>query len=183
MNQINNIEIRTSSLHKGDCLNILEKAPSESIDCIITDPPYNLGIFMHKRGTNLKKMRDNQFAYAGWDNLEFEEWQKNMSNFLEQCSRILKKRGTLIVFMRKDIKDKLVELCQELMDDLNLNKIRKITNGARNGRVELDEFKPKPSKPIFDKIDALLAEHYHFTPIELDYIVNYDVKFRMSDEL
>ena len=85
--------------------------------------------------------------------------------------------------MKKDIKDKLVELCQELMEDLNHNKIRKVTNGARNGRVEFDEFKPKPSKPIFDKIDALLAEHYHFTPIELDYIVNYDVKFRMNDDV
>lgn len=23
-------------------------------------------------------MRAYQFAYAGWDNLEFEEWQRNM---------------------------------------------------------------------------------------------------------
>ena len=54
---------------------------------------------MHNRNTNLKKMRENQFAYAGWDNMEFKVWKRNMSRFLKECSRILKKRGTLIVFM------------------------------------------------------------------------------------
>lgn len=44
-------------------------------------------------------MRANQFAYAGWDNLEYKEWEKSMVTFLNECSRILKKKGTLIVFM------------------------------------------------------------------------------------
>lgn len=36
-------------------------------------------------------MRENQFAYAGWDNLEFEEWQSNMRLWLQECHRVLKK--------------------------------------------------------------------------------------------
>ena len=47
----------------------MKQLPDSSVDCIITDPPYNLGQFMHDRNTNLVKMRANQFAYAGWDNL------------------------------------------------------------------------------------------------------------------
>ena len=70
-----------------------------SIDCIITDPPYNLGLFMHKRNTNIGKMRENAFAYAGWDNMEYSSWLEQMSLFLKESSRILKKKGTLIIFM------------------------------------------------------------------------------------
>lgn len=77
----------------------MKKIPDNSVDCIITDPPYNLGQFMHKRNTNLVKMRANQFAYAGWDNFEYEDWERSMVAFLKECSRILKKKGALIVFM------------------------------------------------------------------------------------
>lgn len=42
---------------------------------------------------------------------------------------------------------------------------------------------PKHSKPIIDEIDTVLAKHYGFTEEELDFIVNYDIKYRMGDEL
>ena len=65
-----------SQISKGDCLKLLKKVPDKSVDLILTDPPYNLGLFMHKRGTNIKGMRDHHFAYSDWDNLEFEQWSK-----------------------------------------------------------------------------------------------------------
>jgi hypothetical protein len=39
---------------------------------------------------------------------------------------------------------------------------------------------PKASKPISDKIDRTLGEHYGFTPEELDFIINYDIKYRLG---
>ncbi|MBQ6245925.1 MAG: hypothetical protein IJK04_03590 [Kiritimatiellae bacterium] len=42
---------------------------------------------------------------------------------------------------------------------------------------------PKLSKPIIDEIDELLAKHYGFTEEELDFIINYDIKYRMGNEL
>ena len=39
---------------------------------------------------------------------------------------------------------------------------------------------PKASKPILDDIDHLLARHYGFTEEELDFIINYDIKYRMG---
>lgn len=39
---------------------------------------------------------------------------------------------------------------------------------------------PKFSKPIIDEIDALLAQYYGFTAAELDFIVNYDIKYRIG---
>ena len=34
--------------------------------------------------------------------------------------------------------------------------------------------------PIIDEIDGVLAEHYGFTDEELDFIINYDIKYRMG---
>ena len=45
---------------------------------------------------------------------------------------------------------------------------------------EFQEFWPSVSKPILDEIDHLLARHYGFTEEELDFIINYDIKYRMS---
>jgi hypothetical protein len=39
------------------------------------------------------------------------------------------------------------------------------------------------SKPIIDQIDTVLAQHYGFTEEELDFIINYDIKYRMGKEL
>ena len=49
-----------------------------------------------------------------------------------------------------------------------------------SGRVEYDEFYLKESKSIIDEIDRVLAQHYEFTPEELDFIINYDIKYRMG---
>ena len=39
---------------------------------------------------------------------------------------------------------------------------------------------PHLSKPIIDEIDHLLARHYGLSNEELDFIINYDVKYRMG---
>ena len=41
---------------------------------------------------------------------------------------------------------------------------------------------PKYSKPIIDEIDCILSRHYGFTEEELDFIINYDIKYRMGRE-
>lgn len=83
----------------GDCLKLIKQLPNKSIDLILTDPPYNLGLFMHKRGTNIKGMRDNHFAYSGWDNMEYNQWRRVMKKFMKECARVLKSKGSLIMFM------------------------------------------------------------------------------------
>ena len=66
------------------------------------------------------------------------------------------------------------------MVDYEANKHRKATYYASTGNVEYDEYYPKLSKPIIDQIDTILAQHYGFTEEELDYIINYDIKYRMG---
>ena len=48
--------------------------------------------------------------------------------------------------------------------------------------VETQLFKVQNSKPLIDEIDRALAKHYSFTDEELDFIINYDIKYRMGRE-
>lgn len=86
-------------LYKGNCIDVMKKIHPSSVDFILTDPPYNLGKFMKNRQTNLKKMRENFFGAAGWDDLEYEEWIAHMEEFFEVSAKTLKKGGTLLIFM------------------------------------------------------------------------------------
>lgn len=39
------------------------------------------------------------------------------------------------------------------------------------------------STPFINEIDKVLTEHYGFTEEELDFIINYDIKYRMGKKL
>lgn len=71
----------------------------------------------------------------------------------------------------------------KLAKDMLRKCVRRVYNYKTSGRVEYDEFYMKLSKPIIDEIDKVLAKHYGFTEEELDFIINYDIKYRMGDEL
>ncbi|HOC61455.1 MAG TPA: Eco57I restriction-modification methylase domain-containing protein, partial [Smithellaceae bacterium] len=73
----------------------------------------------------------------------------------------------------------LSELGRLLMGDYRANAERRVRDG-KGGQTEFDEFYPKKSKPIIDRIDKVLAQHYGFTDEELDFIINYDIKYRMG---
>lgn len=87
------------SLLHDDCLSMLSKIEDDSIDLLLTDPPYNLGNFMKSRSYNIKNMRDNFFVDAGWDDLDEDTWVILMDNFFEESSRVMKTGGTLLIFM------------------------------------------------------------------------------------
>jgi len=71
-----------------------------------------------------------------------------------------------------------------LFKDYEKNKYTKSTHYKTTGNdVVYDEYYPKRSKSIIDEIDKVLAKHYGFTEEELDFIINYDIKYRMGDEL
>ena len=79
---------------------------------------------------------------------------------------------------------KIVELLKEntndLMSNLRQNAQRKQAYYKATGDVVYEEFYPKFSKSIIDEIDRVLAKHYDFTDEELDFIINYDIKYRMG---
>ncbi len=75
--------------------------------------------------------------------------------------------------------EELGELATRLMRDYRKHK--KLYSRVVDGTTtEFDSFYPARSKPIIDEIDQLLAKHYGFTDEELDFIINYDIKYRMG---
>jgi hypothetical protein len=71
------------------------------------------------------------------------------------------------------------KLATRLMSDIATN------SRYRNMRSKQDLLAvqctfPKLSKPIIDEIDHVLAKYYGFTEEETDYIINYDIKYRMG---
>jgi hypothetical protein len=67
----------------------------------------------------------------------------------------------------------------QLMKSLKVSSAEKAFQ-TRSGSIIYQEFYPKRSKIELDAIDAILAEHYGFTADELDFLINYDVKYRMG---
>ena len=76
-----------------------------------------------------------------------------------------------------------VELGKQYVKDLKRNAEKAIRIYKKTKEVECLSFRVNQSKPIIDQIDTLLAKHYGFTDEELDYIINYDIKYRMGGEL
>jgi hypothetical protein len=67
-------------------------------------------------------------------------------------------------------------LNSKLMDALKENCTRIVY-----GSAEVDQYSVSPCKPIIDEIDHILGKHYGFTDEELDFIINYDIKYRMGN--
>ena len=70
-------------------------------------------------------------------------------------------------------------LAKELIIDLKKNSVIREYNYA-TGLLRYQEFYMRKSKPIIDEIDRVLAQHYEFTDEEFDFIINYDIKYRMG---
>ena len=65
----------------------------------------------------------------------------------------------------------------------NSFKNNRITRFDKRANGNIFEYKINKSKSLIDKIDRVLAQHYGFTEEELDFIINYDIKYRMGKEL
>jgi hypothetical protein len=75
---------------------------------------------------------------------------------------------------------KIQKLGEQYLDDLEVNSVMLERQQKTTGTTKTQSFKIQKSKSILDKIDASLATHYGLTDEELDFIINYDIKYRMG---
>ena len=73
----------------------------------------------------------------------------------------------------------LLQLGGALMADLQKNSQNSEMHYGHD-MLTIQCIYPSASKLIIDKIDILLSQHYGFTEEELDFIINYDIKYRMG---
>ena len=86
-------------LYNGDCIEIMKKFKDNSVDLIITSPPYNLGGSFHTANNRMKAYN----LYS--DNMPEEEYQKWQISFLNECFRILKDDGSMFYNHKPRIKN------------------------------------------------------------------------------
>jgi site-specific DNA-methyltransferase (adenine-specific) len=74
-------------IHLGDCLEVMKQIPSDSVDLVLTDPPYNIA-------------KENNFSTMGRAGIDFGDWDKgfDLFTYINQVSRVLKKDGSFVVF-------------------------------------------------------------------------------------
>lgn len=82
-----------------------------------------------------------------------------------------------------EIVEKIVKASDDMENNLRKNALYYVINSKTNGATDTVTYKKQLSKEIMDEIDQILALHYGFTEEELDFIINYDIKYRMGDEL
>jgi hypothetical protein len=82
--------------------------------------------------------------------------------------------------LTQTVGETLRDLNSTVMTNLRKNSVRRRIPYQKTGLVEYDEFYPRLAKDIIDEIDRVLAAHYGFTDEELDFIINYDIKYRMG---
>jgi len=74
---------------------------------------------------------------------------------------------------------RVADLATKLMRDLDANSItRKMS--FKHDSLLVQCIYPKRSKSIIDEIEVVIGEHFGFTDEELDFIINYDIKYRMG---
>jgi hypothetical protein len=75
------------------------------------------------------------------------------------------------------LKESLPKIFDKLMDDFDRNSFVR-----KRADCEFQEFRVNLSKPILDQIDRILGGHYGFTDEELDFILNFEIKYRLGAE-
>ncbi len=84
-----------NTIYQGNCLEILKNFPSESVDLIFADPPYNMQLKNELYRPNNTKVNGVNDA---WDKFaSFEEYDDFCIAWLKECRRILKNTGSIWV--------------------------------------------------------------------------------------
>jgi len=74
----------------------------------------------------------------------------------------------------------LSDLGKQYVKDLKRNAVDAVRVYKGKKSVDCLSFRVNQSKSILDEIDRVLARHYSFTAEELDFILNYDIKYRLG---
>ena len=89
------ISLRRNHIYNSDSIEILKKIPSNSIDVVFADPPYNLQL-----GDSLRRPDETKVNGVSeeWDKFKsFKDYDEFTTRWLKESKRILKPDGCLWV--------------------------------------------------------------------------------------
>jgi modification methylase len=133
-------EITVNKVHRGDCLTLMEKMPSGSVDLIVTSPPYNL---LNSSGNGMKDGLGGKWENAelanGYDSHddampydEYVQWQRRC---LDSMMRLLREDGAIFYNHKWRVQNGLL---QDRSDILRGFPVRQIIIWHRNGGLNFN---------------------------------------------
>ena len=119
-------ELNNNNYYIGDNYYLLNKIKDETVDFIYFDPPYNTGRNFYDFDDNFKSKQD----YINFIKLRIEE-----------CYRVLKKTGTIVIHIEPKISHYFRFICDEIFGDNNFkNEIVWQTGGNAKNKYKLNRF-------------------------------------------
>ena len=87
--------IELDKIYCEDCLETLAKMEDDSIDLIITSPPYNKTYWNKLNKSNFhRRIRKVEYGNFG-DDMDEEEYEKWQRHILDECIRVIKTDGSI----------------------------------------------------------------------------------------
>jgi len=87
--------IPTNKIIQGDCVDVLNALPEDSVDLIFADPPYNLQLKNELHRPNMTRV---DAVDDHWDQFDsFAAYDRFTRDWLAACKRVLKPTGTIWV--------------------------------------------------------------------------------------
>lgn len=113
-----NITFKANQILNQDCISGMQQIPDNTIDLIITDPPFAID-FRAKRGNY---NRTGSHVLEGYKEIPQDEYYGFTSSWMAQCFRILKDSGSMYVFSGwnnlKDILNAIDDVGFELINQI-----------------------------------------------------------------
>ncbi|MCK6508967.1 site-specific DNA-methyltransferase [Myxococcota bacterium] len=138
---MNNLQNFMNQIICGDCLDIMKQMPSNSVDLVVTSPPYNL---KNSTGNGMKDGRGGKWSNAALiegyshydDNLpheEYVEWQRQCIN---EMMRILHEDGAIFYNHKWRVQGGLL---QDRHDIVSGFPVRQIIIWKRKGGINFNK--------------------------------------------
>lgn len=122
------LEKYLNKIINGDCMEVLRKFPSNSIDIVVTSPPYNL---KNSTGNGMKDGRGGKWANAalidGYENYDDcmpnEEYAKWQHDVLLELVRVIKDDGAIFYNHKWRVQAGLIQDRRDIVYDVPLRQI------------------------------------------------------------
>jgi len=152
-----------NEIHQGDCLQLMRSMPAQSVDLIVTSPPYNI---KNSSGNGLKCGKGGKWANAALiqgyadhhDNMPHEEYVAWQRDCLHAMMDILKDSGAIFYNHKWRVQNGLLQDRQDIVTGF---PVRQIIIWKRNGGIN---FNPGYFLPTYEVIYLIAKPKFKLAP-------------------
>lgn len=153
----------TNRIICGDCIKVMKRIPAESIDIVITSPPYNL---KNSTGNGMKDGRGGKWKNAklikGYSDYhdclphkQYVEWQREC---LKEMMRVIKDNGAIFYNHKWRVQSGILQDRSDILDNF---PVRQIIIWKRKGGIN---FNPGYFLPTYEVIYLIAKPDFKLAP-------------------